>query len=304
MNPTRDNSGLTTDQLLQINRICNSFESAWEEGEPTIQRHLQQATDAAILPALLNHLVELDIEYRRHRGRMIDAASYCVQHPELDQDWLEHRLLNTLGTGSTEYHLGGEQVAREREESDVSLTAKELVDRIRSLQLVSEDELQTVVLNNMNISEVSADKVAQALIASQHLTPFQSQSIYRRPGDTLVLGDYVLLEQIGQGGMGTVYRAMHRRMKRIVALKVLRKDIAHSADLAKRFRREVEVAARLSHPNIVTAYDAREQQGLSYLVCEYIEGNNLSEVVKEHGPLSPRQHQYHRAAFFWSGVCS
>lgn len=99
------------------------------------------------------------------------------------------------------------------------------------------------------------------------------------------LGDYEILERLGSGGMGTVYKAIHRRMKRTVALKVLKPEVSHKPHLLQRFEREVQAAARLSHPNIVTALDAREDNGLHYLITEYVDGCDLEHLIKQQGPL-------------------
>lgn len=100
------------------------------------------------------------------------------------------------------------------------------------------------------------------------------------------LGDYRILSRIGGGGMGTVYKALHERMGRTVALKVLRREIQRDPALLKRFDREVRVAARLSHPNIVAALDAREQDGVHFLITEFIDGIDLDALVRRDGPLS------------------
>ncbi len=93
------------------------------------------------------------------------------------------------------------------------------------------------------------------------------------------------MSRLGAGGMGQVYKAQHQRMRRIVALKVLPIQADITEKSVRRFSREVQAAARLSHPNIVTAYDAGEQQGVHYLVMEYVAGRDLSTFVREHGPL-------------------
>lgn len=100
------------------------------------------------------------------------------------------------------------------------------------------------------------------------------------------LGDYRIVSRIGSGGMGTVYKAVHERMGRMVALKVLRTEIQRDPQLLKRFDREVRVAARLTHPNIVAALDAREQDGLHYLITEYVDGVDLQAEVIGNGPLT------------------
>lgn len=286
MNTPSDNLRLSSDQLLDINRICNDFEAEWQNGEPAVREYLQRA-DAACRPTLLIHLVQLDIEYRQLNGRQRSAADYLAMLPDLDERWLNEQLRSS-SLDSTEINVGSEPVSIELEDTGSSLTGAELMDRVRKSHVIPEDQLQTVVFSSIDVENASAEDVGRALVESQQLTPFQLDSLRRRPVDPLVLGDYVLLEQIGQGGMGTVYRAVHRRMKRTVAVKVLRRDTAHADDMAKRFVREVEVAAKLSHPNIVAAFDAGEQHGLSYLVCEFIDGQNLSDIVRESGPLSLR----------------
>jgi len=105
------------------------------------------------------------------------------------------------------------------------------------------------------------------------------------PQKDRVFGDYVVLGKIGAGGMGQVYKARHRRMDRIVALKVLAKSAMNSPDAIRRFEREAKAAARLIHPNIVTAFDAGESQGVHFLVMEFVDGGDLAGLVKSQGPL-------------------
>jgi serine/threonine protein kinase len=98
-------------------------------------------------------------------------------------------------------------------------------------------------------------------------------------------GEYVLLEKLGEGGMGVVFKAQHRRMKRLVAVKTIAKREIGSPDAVKRFYRAVETAAKLNHPNIVQAYDASEHDGAHYLVMEYVKGKDLAAIVEQQGPL-------------------
>lgn len=107
-----------------------------------------------------------------------------------------------------------------------------------------------------------------------------------RPRRTKVLGDYELLKKLGQGGMGAVYLARHTRLKRTVALKVLPKDRLANAEAVARFEREMEAVGRLDHPQIVRALDAREVGGIRFLVMEYVDGLDLSEVLRRCGPFS------------------
>ncbi len=131
--------------------------------------------------------------------------------------------------------------------------------------------------------------LAQTLVYAGKLTKYQAQLVYQGKTKGLVLGEYTVLDKLGEGGMGVVLKAQHRRMKRLVAVKVLPASAIKSPEAVKRFYREVEAAAKLTHPNIVTAYDASEHEGIHYLVMEYVEGKDLARVIKERGPLEVKQ---------------
>lgn len=137
--------------------------------------------------------------------------------------------------------------------------------------------------------EAPADALARELVHRRKLTRFQATQILQGRGRALTFGDYLVLDKLGEGGMGQVYKAEHRRMKRIVALKVLPPEATKSKGSVERFYKEVELAARLSHPNIVAAFDAGESRGLHYLVMEYVDGYDLSSHIKANGPLSVEQ---------------
>jgi len=96
---------------------------------------------------------------------------------------------------------------------------------------------------------------------------------------------YRILGVLGAGGMGIVYKAVHRLMERVVALKILNHSLTARPGFAERFRREVKAAARLAHPNIVVAYDADEAAGTHFLVMEYVHGTTLDREVARRGPL-------------------
>jgi serine/threonine protein kinase len=99
------------------------------------------------------------------------------------------------------------------------------------------------------------------------------------------LGNYEILETIGQGGMGVVLKARHIRMERLVALKVLKSKAVQSPTAVHRFHQEVRAAAKLAHSNIVTAYDADEVDGVHFLVMEYVNGHSLAELLASRGRL-------------------
>jgi ankyrin repeat protein/serine/threonine protein kinase len=96
---------------------------------------------------------------------------------------------------------------------------------------------------------------------------------------------YEIVGLIGKGGMGDVYEARHRKMERTVALKVINRGLVRKAEAVDRFHREVKAAAQLSHPNIVTAYDADQAGEFHFMVMEYVDGVDLSRTVKDRGAL-------------------
>ena len=99
------------------------------------------------------------------------------------------------------------------------------------------------------------------------------------------LGEYLLLEKLGEGGMGTVYKARQTRLKKIVALKVLSKERTTDPRAVTRFEREMEAVGQLVHPNIVQAFDARDIETTTVLVMEYVDGQDLTHVLKCIKPL-------------------
>lgn len=96
---------------------------------------------------------------------------------------------------------------------------------------------------------------------------------------------YRIVELIGQGGMGDVYRAEHMLMSRPVALKLINSQLISHPQAVERFRREVQAAAQLHHPNIVTAHDAEQAGNLHFLAMEFVDGTDLAKVVNDNGPL-------------------
>jgi WD40 repeat protein len=96
---------------------------------------------------------------------------------------------------------------------------------------------------------------------------------------------YLVRGLVGQGGMGAVYRAEHRRMERPVALKVINPGLIRNQATVDRFQQEVRTAAKLHHPNIVTAFDADQAGVLHFLVMEYVEGRSLADLIAERGSL-------------------
>ena len=101
--------------------------------------------------------------------------------------------------------------------------------------------------------------------------------------------DYELLEEVGTGGFGRVYRARDLALERDVAIKVLHPALTADPGVTERFRREAQLAARLRHPNIVSIYDIMGRAGLTWYSMEYVPGSNLAQVIQRHGNFSLQQ---------------
>lgn len=163
----------------------------------------------------------------------------------------------------------------------IALSYDRFVECLSTSGLLTSEEL--ALLRNSLPPEAVAnvDTLASHLLQANKLTLYQLRRVGQGNSAGLVLGNYVVLDELGAGGMGVVYLARHRRMKRLVALKVLPANLISSNSAITRFHREVEAAAKLSHPNIVQAYDADEASEIHFLVMEYVDGIDLDSYVEK-----------------------
>ena len=128
-------------------------------------------------------------------------------------------------------------------------------------------------------------RLAGALVRAGKLTAYQAAALAQGKAKGLLIGDYLVMDKLGQGGMGVVFKARHRPTGHVVAMKVLTPSFGRDREAVQRFRREVEIASRLDHPNVVAALDASEVQGVHFLTMEYISGHDLDHMVANGGPL-------------------
>jgi eukaryotic-like serine/threonine-protein kinase len=128
--------------------------------------------------------------------------------------------------------------------------------------------------------------LAHQLIDEGTLTEFQARRLLWGK-KRLSFGRYALLDSIGKGGRGRVFKARHRLMDRVVALKVMLPDMALNQGAVSRFFREMKIVALLENPHVVRAIDADVHEGCPYIVMEYLEGDDLDRVVARRGPLPP-----------------
>jgi serine/threonine-protein kinase len=162
------------------------------------------------------------------------------------------------------------------------------VDALRQSRLL--DAAQQGEVDQLRVRFTDPRALARELIQRGWLTPYQVNQLMQGHGQELVLGTsggatYRVLERIGAGGMGQVFKAKHSALDKLVALKVIRREHLAKPDAVHRFRREIRAVSKLSHPNIVMATDADTDGETHFYVMEYVDGSDLSKLVRESGPL-------------------
>ena len=132
-----------------------------------------------------------------------------------------------------------------------------------------------------------ANALADRLIRDKLLTDYQVKRFLANKSGGLIIGKYVILDRIGSGAMGRVYKAHHPMMERLVAIKVILPEITSNERAVSRFQREMKLVGRLDHPNVVRAFDADSAGGVLYIVMEYVNGQSLGQILQREGPLPP-----------------
>jgi serine/threonine-protein kinase len=133
------------------------------------------------------------------------------------------------------------------------------------------------------------DRLAARLVRRGMLTEYQARCALHGMANRLAIGRYVVLDPLGRGSMGRVYRARHRLLDRIVALKVIDSSRVQQGEAVARFLREMRLVGRLDHPNVVRALDADRIGNIPFIVLEYVPGRDLGRILASSGPLSPAE---------------
>jgi|GEM_PF-2385243 len=172
----------------------------------------------------------------------------------------------------------------------MSISLDEFVQSLTDTGILPFEEVTSMVSSLPEDRKgVDVEKIARDLIRQQKLTRFQASVIFKRQSRGLRFGDYIVLDKIGSGGIGQVFKAVNRKTGQLVALKLLRATYTKSERAVARFYREAETASRLKHPNLISVVDAGEKSGLHFLVMELVTGQDIRSIVKEKGPLSVAQ---------------
>src|SRR5262245_45455458 len=238
-----------------LDEIRARFEMAWQAASPSrtlprIEDQLGGFADAD-RRALLHELVALEVAYRRQRGEQPRAEEYRARFPELSPDWLE-RELASLSQTNTVVQPGP--------------TRTGCTLRCPHCQ------------NPIHLRDAPGDLVlcpgcgGSFRIRDARFTDTASVS---RP-----LGRFQLLERVGQGAFGAVWKARDTTLDRIVALKILHSGLGTDAEEMVRFGREARATAQLRHPGVVTVHEVLTLDGLPVLVCDFVHGVTLKDLLE------------------------
>jgi len=165
-------------------------------------------------------------------------------------------------------------------------TISEFLHVVRKSKQVDTKRLDAYVQRQGNTLPPEPKKLAAMLVRDGMLTAFQAEQFLQGKYKGFALAGYRIIERVGSGGTGTVYLGEHEVMKRRVAIKVLPPAVANDPSILERFRREAQAVATLDHPNIVRAYDFRQEASLYLLVMEFVDGPSLQQVLDTKGALT------------------
>jgi serine/threonine protein kinase len=163
-------------------------------------------------------------------------------------------------------------------------TVDSLVEALRGRPILTPKQFDELIHQHAPAQSDTLE-LTRTLIRLGWLTIYQAKKLISGRPDDLMIGQYVILDKLGEGGMGKVYKATQLSLNRVVALKILRNSLLRSHTALKRFQREVRAAARLRHPNIVHVFDADHVGERHFLCMEYIDGIDLAKLVKTRGAL-------------------
>lgn len=166
-----------------------------------------------------------------------------------------------------------------------AISARAFAEALADERLLECEQYDQFVRNMLPICQ-DVPILAKELVYRAWLTPYQVELILAGIGHSLFLGSYVLLEPLGEGGMGRVFRARNWKLNRQVAVKVIREEQSRQPAVVARFQREIRALGRIHHPNIVMAIDADFHRGSSWYAMEYVKGVDLGRHVRAHGAVA------------------
>ncbi len=215
---------------------------------------------------------------------LLDEVRSLIRHDSPDDDPLEQQFDEAFAHLQSTVVLNSDSGQRPTEADEIVVDSQHFLSKLTEVGVLSSAEIQELGRSPAESNAPDPRQLASQLVEAGKLTPFQASALLKGQPD-LLIDKYLILDLLDAGGMGMVFKAVHRPMNRLVALKMIAKHLMDSHEEIRRFRREVQVAATLEHPNIVRAYDADESNGVHFLVMEFVRGENLAKRVHRRGPM-------------------
>ena len=273
----------------RVERKRREFEQQLDSGEPTDIPSLLRETSGDERSVLLSELLRIELDWQSGQGLVPNPDSYSELPPDL-QAVIESVFAERQETLSPNEPapaaaptLGPGDGDTQPDQTDPAETLPEAM--IAAVDVATE--------GNSADDATTIDEGQLTPEARSQLTQLRPKSAVP-PRPEKLIGDYEILGELGQGGMGVVYRARQRKANRIVALKVIRPDRLSGMSestrtrMIERFRNEAQAAGRLQHDNLVTVFEVGEADGCHYFSMPFIEGGSLSEMLRD-GPLENRK---------------
>ncbi len=264
-----------------------------------LEYYLRKFPELTNSPDDLADLAAAEFLHLTRQGRVVAVADYLRRFPSCAAE-LEKRLGARVGSetiasqGISDFPVTAETMAVPpgglpfTETTPISgsgpRTVAALMEVLLRTQILKQAQLARVV-NELQHRFIQPTDLLRQLVTWEWLTKFQMELILSGRERDLIIGPYIVFDLLGAGGMGQVFKARHRLMNRLAAIKVIRQDSKSSEESTVRFLREVEAAASLAHPNIVAAYDASIHEDRLYLAMEYVPGVDLARVLHAQGML-------------------
>jgi serine/threonine-protein kinase len=247
-----DQHTLPESKALYVDQVCNRFERAWQTGtRPRLEDYLANVGEPA-RSALLRELVLLDIDYRRLRGEDPQPADYLGAFPTLDAEWLAQEMARPA------------KACSEKNDQNVAAgTCRIRCPHCHNPIQLADDRDTEVLCPGCGSSFRVRD--ARVTTTTSNMRP---------------LGRFQLLERVGLGAFGAVWKARDTELDRIVALKIPHTGLRTAGDEMERFQREARAAAQLRHPGIVTVHAVETLEGLPTIVADFIEGVPLRALLE------------------------
>ncbi len=261
--PYPDSNFASSHSADRLDRARGAFEAAWKAAKsgdelPSLEKYLTSVpTDER--PVLLRVLVALEIYYRRRAGEIPGVEDYRGRFPDLPANWLAAQLATVAGSGEATSVESRSPLSRERR-------------FVRLLELLADDSAET---RNLPSSECHGP-VAPLVNTSDE---------WAASSDRPRLSDYEILDELGRGGMGIVYRAYDRKRKAIVALKMMRRGSDKALD---RFKKEFRALTDVNHTNLLSLHELVSDGREWFFTMELVEGTNFLDYLAQRGaaPLS------------------